>query len=115
MDAIRKSPNYAEGQIRALLSDLKSTNHAVRMKAVKRFQDYITTYRPQIYDDDVDFLFCGAASEDIENVPMGLLYFCGLDSGIHENNALQRKLLSMIYDGYGDRMFTCYFLFLMRN
>jgi hypothetical protein len=45
MDAIRKSPNYAEGQIRALLSDLKSTNHAVRMKAVKRFQDYITTYR----------------------------------------------------------------------
>lgn len=96
MDAIRKSPNYAEGQIRALLSDLKSTNHAVRMKAVKRFQDYITTYRPQIYDDDVDFLFCGAASDDAESVPMGLLYFCGLDSGTDETNELQRKSVSAI-------------------
>ena len=91
MDAIRKSPNYAEGQIRALLSDLKNTNHTVRIKAVKRFQDYITTYRPQIYDDDVDFLFCGAASDDVESVPMGLLYFSGLDSGIYETIAVQRK------------------------
>jgi hypothetical protein len=110
MDAIRKSPNYAEGQIRALLSDLKSTNHAVRMKAVKRFQDYITTYRPQIYDDDVDFLFCGAASEDAENVPMGLLYFCGLDSGIHENNALQKRSFSMILQRIS-RQNVCVLLF----
>ena len=100
MDAIRKSPNYAEGQIRALLSDLKSSNHTVRMKAVKRFQDYITTYRPQIYDDDVDFLFCGAASDDVESVPMGLLYFCGLDSGIHAINELQTKPAPVILKLY---------------
>ena len=81
MDAIRKSPTYAEGQIRILLSDLKSTNHTVRIKAVKRFQDYIAAYRPQIYDDDVDYLFCGAGTEDGEGVPMGLLYYSGLDSG----------------------------------
>lgn len=81
MDAIRKSPNYAEGQIRALLSDLKNANHTVRIKAVKRFQDYVSTYRPQIFDDDVDFLFCGSATEDGDGVPMGLLYYSGLDSG----------------------------------
>ena len=81
MDAIRKSPSYAEGQIRVLLSDLKNTNHAVRMKAVKRFQDYITTYRPQVYDDDVDYLFIGSKSEETNGTPMGLLYFSGLDSG----------------------------------
>ena len=81
MDAIRKSPTYAEGQIRVLLSDLKSTNHTVRTKAVKRFQDYISSYRPQIYDDDVDYLFCGAVTEEADGVPMGLLYYSGLASG----------------------------------
>jgi hypothetical protein len=81
MDAIRKSPNYAEGQIRVLLNDLKNANHTIRIKAVKRFQDYISTYRPQIFDDDVDFLFCGSATEDGDGVPMGLLYYSGLDSG----------------------------------
>lgn len=82
MDAIRKSATYAEGQIRLLLSDLKNTNHTIRVKAVKRFQDYITSYRPQVYDDDVDVLFCGTATEG-DAVPMGLLHFCGLDSGTY--------------------------------
>ena len=51
------------------------------MKAVKRFQDYITSYRPQVYDDDVDYLFIGAKTEETDGTPMGLLYFSGLDSG----------------------------------
>lgn len=79
MDAIRQSPSYAEGQIRLLLNDLKNVNHAVRIKAVKRFQEYVDAYHPDIYDDDVDFMFCGAMNED--GVGMGLLHYCGLDSG----------------------------------
>ena len=92
MDAIRKSATYAEGQIRLLLSELKNTNHTIRVKAVKRFQDYITSYRPQVYDDDVDVLFCGAATES-DAVPMGLLHFCGLDSGAC--NLLLKKILRL--------------------
>lgn len=79
MDTIRKSANYAQGQIRSLLSDLKNTNHTVRVKAVKRFQDYIDNYSPEVYDDDIDLLFCGEPRED--SVAMGLLYYSGLDSG----------------------------------
>jgi hypothetical protein len=79
MDAIRQSPSYAEGQIKLLLNDLKNVNHAVRIRAVKRFQEYIASYYPDIYDDDVDLMFCGALNE--EGVGMGLLYYSGLDSG----------------------------------
>ena len=82
MEALRRSPAYAEGQIRLLLSDLKSSNHTVRVKAVKHFQDYIVNYGPEIYDDDVDFLFTGT-SEAVKT-GMGLLYFSGLDSDKHD-------------------------------
>lgn len=79
MSFLRQSPSYAESQIRLLLSELKNSNHTIRTKAVVRFQEYITTYSPEIYDDDIDFLFCGAANED--GPAMGLFYFSGLDSG----------------------------------
>ena len=82
MEALRRSPAYAEGQIRLLLSDLKSSNHAVRVKAVKHFQDYIVNYGPEIYDDDVDFLFTG--TNEAVKTGMGLLYFSGLDSDKHD-------------------------------
>ena len=82
MEALRRSPAYAEGQIRLLLSDLKSSTHNVRVKAVKHFQDYIVNYGPEIYDDDVDFLFTG--TNEAVKTGMGLLYFCGLDSEKHD-------------------------------
>ena len=65
-----------------LLSDLRNNNHSVRVKAVKHFQDYIVNYGPEIYDDDVDYLFTGT-SETIKT-GMGLLYFSGLDSDKHD-------------------------------
>lgn len=45
MDA--HSPEYAEQQMHVLLADLKNPSHAVRIKAVKRFQDYINI-RPEV-------------------------------------------------------------------
>ena len=77
MDKIRKQPGYATSQIRLLLSDLKSTTHSVRNKAVKRFKDYIAVYKPEIFDDDVDYLFTG----ELDGVPgPGLLYYTSEES-----------------------------------
>jgi hypothetical protein len=94
MDAIRQSPSYAEGQIRLLLNDLKNVNHAVRIKAVKRFQEYIEAYHPDIYDDDVDFMFCGALNED---GVLGLLHYCGLDSGQYIHIQTYRSINLSVY------------------
>jgi hypothetical protein len=55
----------------------------VRLKAIKRYKEYITTYRPEMYDDDVDFLFTGVNEHNgIQST--GLLHGCGLQSSKHE-------------------------------
>ncbi len=48
MEAMKRSAGFAESQIRLLLADLKSSSQSARVKAVKRFQDYINTYRPDV-------------------------------------------------------------------
>jgi hypothetical protein len=47
---MRKSDDYAGNQIRILLTDLKNNSaaHAAKIKAVERFQTYITTYQPDV-------------------------------------------------------------------
>jgi hypothetical protein len=57
MDAVKRSGEYATGQVENLLSGLGEGSHGPRVKAVKRFQEYIAAYRPEIYDDDVDLLY----------------------------------------------------------
>jgi hypothetical protein len=88
MDKIRKQPGYATSQIRLLLSDLKNTNHGIRSKAVKRFKDYIAVYKPEIFDDDVDYLYTG----ELDGVQgPGLLYYSSEES---KKNAGQLKRIS---------------------
>lgn len=88
MEGMKRSPGYAESQIRLLLSDLKNSNNSIRLKAVKRFQDYINSYKPDMYDDDVDSLFTGEF-EHVSWRGCGLLYYSGLDSDKH-NGQLKR-------------------------
>jgi hypothetical protein len=110
MDAMKKSAGYAEGQIRALLTDLKNISHQVRINAVKRFEDYISQYKPSVYDDDVDFLFTGTL-DGIEG--LGLLYWSGIDSEKHEGQLKRicQPAISLItwlvtFDGYsGENIF----------
>ena len=103
----RSKPNYAEGQIKVLLLDLSNKNHTVKMRAVKRFHDYITAYRPEIYDDDIDLLYIGG-DVDRKKLP-GLLYYTSIMSSHHAGQlkriaspvlALLRKLLTLSADEY---------------
>ena len=48
MDSFKRSPGYAETQIRLLLSDLKNNSHSVRLKALSRFKDYIEVHQPEV-------------------------------------------------------------------
>ena len=47
MEAAKLTATYAESQIHLLISDLKNSNHNTRLKAVKRFQDYVQL-RPEV-------------------------------------------------------------------
>lgn len=48
MEAAKLTATYAESQIHLLISDLKNSNHNTRLKAVKRFQDYVQL-RPEVW------------------------------------------------------------------
>jgi hypothetical protein len=51
MDDVKKrSPGYAESQIRVLLGDLNKADgtHNAKVVAVKRFSDYVSKYRPDV-------------------------------------------------------------------
>lgn len=88
MDQIRRKSGYATSQIRLLLADLKNSNHSVRNKAVKRFKDYIAVYKPEVFDDDVDYLFTG----DLDGVQgPGLLFYSSEES---KKNPGQLKRIS---------------------
>ena len=39
-----------------LLGVLRGSKHAARIKTLKKFQDYVTNYDPEFYDDDVELL-----------------------------------------------------------
>lgn len=82
MEGLKKTPGYAESQIKSLILDLKNTSHNVKLKAIAKFQQYIKTYSPDIYDDDVDYLYTGIVN-GVDKGP-GLIAYCGLDSEKHQ-------------------------------
>lgn len=60
MELMKKSAGYAESQIRLLLSDLKNSSHNVKLKALKRFQEYVELYQPE-----VDFIINSSHDESL--------------------------------------------------
>ena len=79
---MQKGPGYAESQIRVLLKDLLDNSNSTRLKAVNKFKDYIDTVRPELYDDDVEYLFSGGTGGG--KLANGLLYYAGQSSSKHE-------------------------------
>jgi hypothetical protein len=83
MDVVRRTADFAENQTKFFITDINSKDHGTRLKAIKRYKEYITTYRPEMYDDDVDFLFTG--NNEHNNIHTnGLLYGCGQQSSKHD-------------------------------
>jgi len=79
---MQATPGYAEAQIRVLLKDLADSSHNTRIKAVSKFKDYIDKVRPELYDDDVEYLFIGGVGNG--KLPNGLLYYAGHGSDKHD-------------------------------
>lgn len=52
-----RSASYAGSKTLELLGELGSAKHGGRIKALKRFQEYINKYKPELYDDDVELLY----------------------------------------------------------
>jgi hypothetical protein len=82
MDVVRRTADFAENQTKFFITDINSKDNGARLKAIKRYKEYITTYRPEMYDDDVDFLFTGT-NEHHGIRTNGLLYGCGQQSSKH--------------------------------
>ena len=78
---MQRTPGYAESQIRVLLKDLEDNSHSTRVKAVAKFKDYIDKMRPELYDDDVEYLFIGGAGGG--KLANGLFYYAGQSSSKH--------------------------------
>lgn len=83
MDVVRRTADFAENQTKFFITDINSKDNGVRLKAIKRYKEYITTYRPEMYDDDVDFLFTGT-NEHHGIRTNGLLSGCGQQSTKHD-------------------------------
>ena len=79
---MESGPAFAEKEIRVLLAGLRGDNHGTRIKAIKRFQNYISEYTPHINDEDVEYLFLGGEGNGRQKD--GLLYYAGQDSVKHE-------------------------------
>ena len=73
----RASPEFAAEEIRSLLDGLSVSGHAARVRALQRFELYVTTERPELFDDDVDVLFRG------DYARRGLVAACGTPSRKH--------------------------------
>jgi len=48
-----------------LLGVLRGSKHAARIKSLKKFQDYVTNYNPEFYDDDVELLLLVSVSAEL--------------------------------------------------
>jgi hypothetical protein len=119
MEALKRSPGYVEGQIRALIAELgkASATHNAKLSAVKKFCDYINKYRPEAYDDDVDYLYRGTYEDGTAG--LGLLYWSGLASSKHGGQlkricapiiSLLRFLVRLQTDSGADNMFYLRFV-----
>lgn len=78
---MKRTDHYAGNQVRLFLGELKNGTHTTKVKAVQHFQSYIKSYKPNISDDNVDFLYTGNIDG---SSTLGLLYFCGVDSEKHD-------------------------------
>ena len=47
MELAKLTATYAESQIHLLISELKNSSHKDRLKAIKRFQEYVLL-RPEV-------------------------------------------------------------------
>ena len=84
-DALKATPGYAESQIRLLLSELNNASHTNKLVAIKNFNDYLNKYKPEVYDDAVDYFLKGTF--DNGNFSgSGILYHCGVESSSHEGS-----------------------------
>ena len=101
-------PEFGAEEIRSLLDGLSVSNHAARCRAIKRFEVYVSTARPDLYDDDVDVLFRGDFSRQ------GLIAACGTPSKKHLGRlkrsaanaiALVRFLVHVKIDDSDDNIF----------
>eukprot|EP00981_Chlorochromonas_danica_P006020 scaffold1244_cov162-Ochromonas_danica.AAC.56 len=78
---MKRSDHYAGNQVRFFLGELKNGTHPSKIKALAQFQNYIKAYKPNISDDNVDFLYTGNIDE---TSTLGLLHWCGVDSEKHD-------------------------------
>ena len=98
---IRRSPAFAAEEIASLLDGLRLSSHAARVRAMRRFEVYVATERPEIFDDDVDVLFAGMASgaeghHTHDGAPqVGLCSACGMLSSKH-TGGLKRSAATAI-------------------
>lgn len=108
MDAVRKTADFSENQTKFLLKDLNSPNNSIRLKGVKRYQEYISSNRPDMYEDVVDTLYLGNEEYD------GLITWCGSSSTKHSGQlkrisadviSLIKYLITLDPDEYGENVF----------
>lgn len=85
MDVVRRTADFAENQTKFFITDINSKDNGARLKAIKRYKEYITTYRPEMYEDDVDFLFTGSNEQNGIHTA-GLLQGCGQLSSKHDGH-----------------------------
>lgn len=87
MDRLKSTPGYAESQIRLLLSELNSAIQSSRVTAVKNFSEYIFKFKPEIYEDAIDYFFHGKNNAATRNgKAYGILHWCGVESESHEGS-----------------------------
>jgi hypothetical protein len=99
-DTIKSAPDYAGTQAKNLLMDLyDAPGHSQRERAIKRFKDYVTEFKPEFYDDDIGSFYKGTSSngdkDDHEGVRLGLLVWCGQKSSKH-SGGLKRSCQNAI-------------------
>ena len=82
--------DYATEQMQFLLSALDFAKTSKdREKAFKKFKTYISTYRPELYDDDVCEFFMGGSSSGEKLI--GLLTWCGQKASDKHAGGLKRS------------------------
>jgi hypothetical protein len=70
-----RSATYAGSKCMELLGLLRSAKHAGRIKALRRFQEYVQQFKPEFYDDDVELLLVVSGEEG------DVLLLCGCMNG----------------------------------
>jgi hypothetical protein len=48
MDTIKKSADFAANHIKFVIKDLNNSKNEVRVKALKKFHEYMKTYKPEV-------------------------------------------------------------------